>query len=206
MFSNNKFFYFICVIGIIFFGFWFFRDEKITNYPSSGKDIVAFGDSLIVGVGASEPSQGFVSKLSKEVGRPILNLGVSGNTTRDGLERISQLDKYNPKVVLLLLGGNDYLKKVPEEETFSNLEKIIQNIHSRGAVVVLLGVRGGLLSDRFESRFEDLQEKYNTAYVPNVLDGLITNQRYMADAVHPNDWGHQVIADKVYPVLEKVLN
>lgn len=203
---NNKIFYLAIFVGVFFLGFWFFNKNEVTNYPSNGKDIIAFGDSLVVGVGASDPSQGFVSKLSKEVGRPIINLGVSGNTTRDGLERLSQLDKHNPKVVLLLLGGNDYLRKIPEEETFSNLEKIIQDIHSRGAVVVLLGVRGGLLSDKFESDFERISGKHQTAYVPNVLDGLITNQRYMADAVHPNDWGYQMIADKVYPVLEKVLN
>lgn len=194
------------VVVILFLLFFFlFSKQEIKNYPSSGTDIIAFGDSLVQGVGASDESKNFVSLLSKKIGKPIINLGVSGNTTADGLARLEALDKYKPKVVLLLLGGNDYLKKIPQETTFNNLEKIIEDLQSRGAVVVLLGVRGGLLSDKFESSFEDLSKENETAYVSNVLAGLITNSQYMYDAIHPNDLGYQKIADRVYPVLKDVL-
>lgn len=186
--------------------FFIFGKTEIKNYPSSGTDIVAFGDSLVQGVGASDVSKNFVSILSRKIGKPIINLGVSGNTTADGLARLEELDKYKPKVVLLLLGGNDYLKKFPQETTFKNLEKIITDLQSRGAVVVLLGVRGGLLSDKFEESFEDLSEKYDTVYVSNVLEGLITNSQYMFDGIHPNDLGYQKIADRVYPELKKILD
>jgi len=71
-------------------------------------------------------------------------LGVPGDTTADGLARMSELNAYKPKVVLLLLGGNDYLKRIPQEQTFANLAAIIKDIQSRGAIVLLLGVRGGL--------------------------------------------------------------
>lgn len=190
----------VVVPGALFF----FRNEPITNYPSSGTDIVAFGDSLVQGVGAGE-GQDFVSLLSKRIGRPILNLGHSGDTTAAGLARIQELDAYKPKVVLLLLGGNDYLKKVPITETRKNLEAIIEHIQARGAVVLLLGVRGGLLHDRFDSEFEDLRDTYHTAFVPDVLDGLLGDSAYMADSVHPNAAGYKLIADKIYPVLMQVL-
>ena len=179
--------------------------SNITNYPSAGTDIIAFGDSLVAGEGASSVENNFVSRLSTMIGKPIINLGVSGNTTADGLNRLSALDNYKPKVVLLLLGGNDHLRKVPIETTFANLSKIIESIHSRGAVVVLLGVRGNLFIDQFDSEFEELRDKYHTAYVEDVLSGLFGNTKYMSDAIHPNDLGYEKIAERIYPVLLKAL-
>jgi acyl-CoA thioesterase-1 len=191
----------IILLGAAIFLVTFTRQRPIKNFPSSGTDIIAFGDSLVEGVGASNENKNFVSLLSHEIGKPIINLGVSGDTTAQGLERIALLDKYSPKVVILLLGGNDYLQKVPEETTFNNLSKIIENIEARGAVVLLLGVKGSLIGDKFEKQFEKLHDEYNTAYVPNVLSGIFGNVQYMSDAVHPNDIGYQMIASKVYPVL-----
>lgn len=196
----------IILVGVSFFVYiHFFKSDDIKNYPSLGQDVIAFGDSLVFGQGASDGGKNFVSLLSKRTGESIVNLGVSGNTTGQALSRLSDLDAYNPKVVLVLLGGNDYLQKVPIETTFQNLANIIKNIQRRGAVVVLLGVRGGLLNDRFDTEFEKLSKQYKTAYVSDVLDGLIADSRYMADAVHPNDIGYQKIADRIYPILQKFI-
>ena len=126
-------------------------DKAVTNYPSQGTDIVAFGDSLVAGVGSS--TGGFVNMLSKDLGVEIVNLGVSGNTTKDALDRVDILKNYKPKLVMILLGGNDFLRKVPTEETFANLEKIVQVVVSQGAVAVLLGVRSGVLSNRYDEEY-----------------------------------------------------
>ncbi len=207
MFNRVNLIYFVIALVLFLVLFFIFlnKDEKIKNYPSSGVDIIAFGDSLIEGVGASSEDKNLTSLLSRKIGRPIINLGVSGNTTGDGLARLSVFDKYKPKVVILLLGGNDYLKKIPQKETFSNLEKIISDLQKRGAVVLLLGIKGSVLGDKFESSFEELSEKYGTAYVSNVLSGLVANPQYMSDAIHPNDLGYQKMADRIYPELLKVL-
>jgi acyl-CoA thioesterase-1 len=189
-------------VGIAFL--LFRGDEAITNYPSAGSDIVAFGDSLVAGVGAST-GKDFVSLLAGSIGRPVINLGVSGDTTKEGLARVGELDRYEPKVVLLLLGGNDYLRRVPPEETFNNLQKIIEEIHARGAVVLLVGVRGGVLRDNFDERYEELALKNNTAYVPDILDGLLGKREFMSDQVHPNDAGYAKIAARLAPVLKKLL-
>lgn len=184
--------------------FWPSAQATITNYPSAGTDLVAFGDSLVFGSGTTEGND-FVSVLSRRLGRPIANLGVPGDTTAQGLARVNELDQYRPKIVLLLLGGNDHLKKVPVETTFQNLAKLIENIQARGAIVLLLGVKGSLLGDTFAPEFEKLHDQYHTAYVSNVLDGLFGSQKYMADEIHPNDVGNQVIADRIYPVLLPLL-
>lgn len=194
----------VLIVGAVLY-FIFGKEEEIKNYPSSGTDIIAFGDSLVQGVGASSKDKNFVSLLSYKIGRPITNLGISGNTTKDGLSRLTEFDDYKPKVVLLLLGGNDYLRKVPIEETFINLGKIIEDLQDRGAVVILLGVRGGIIGDNFDTEFEKLEKKYKVAYVPDVLDGLITNPKYMSDAIHPNDAGYAKIVDRIYPILNKLI-
>ncbi|MHB1316791.1 MAG: GDSL-type esterase/lipase family protein [Minisyncoccota bacterium] len=166
--------------------------------------MVAFGDSLIEGVGATSGND-FVSQLSRKIGEPIINLGISGNTTEQGLARVNDIQKYKPKIVLVLLGGNDYLRKVNKAETFKNLEDIITKIQSTGAVAVLLGIQGGILGDPYEKEFEILAKRKGAVYVPNVLEGLFGNSKYMSDAIHPNDIGYEKISEKIYPYLKKVL-
>lgn len=197
----------VILISLALVTIFFIRGEKttITNYPSRGVDIIVFGDSLVEGVGATEGND-FVSLLSRQVGRPIVNLGRSGDTTAMGLARLATLDHYKPKVVLVLLGGNDYLRKVPSDETFANLGKIIEGIQSRGAVVLLLGIRGGIFGDRFEEEFQLLANTHGAAYVPDVLDGLFGNAKYMSDPIHPNDIGYAKIAERIYPELRDLLN
>jgi acyl-CoA thioesterase-1 len=121
------------------------------------------------------------------------------------LDRIHDVLNEHPGVVMVLFGGNDYLHGVPIDETFNNLELIVEKIQRKGAVVILLGIQGGILEDPFESRFRALARKKGALYVPNVLDGLIGNTDYMSDEIHPNDKGQRVIADKIYPVLDRVL-
>lgn len=192
----------------ILLSFWFYSSSAaVTNYPSSNKEIIAFGDSLIEGVGSTQGND-LVSNLSKKVGLPIRNFGRGGDTTTLALERLpSVLEEVpNPKIVILLLGGNDFLRKIPKEETFKNLSTIIEEFQSRGAIVLLLGIRGGVLKDTFEEEFELLHERYGTAYVSNVLKGLIGRTQFMYDSVHPNNLGYQRVADRVFPVLEKYIN
>lgn len=183
---------------------YFFAAHEVRNYPSSGTDVIAFGDSLVAGVGAS-PGRDFVSLLSQKIGQPIVNLGVSGDTTADGLARVGELDAYNPKVVILLFGGNDYLRRVPENQTFDNLTEIVESVQAKGAIVLLLGVRGGLLNDHFDTEFKKLRNTHDTAYVPDVLEGLLGKQQYLSDEIHPNDAGYARIAERVYPVLAPLL-
>lgn len=188
------------LVGVAFVFSYFSSPAPIRNYPSSGSDIIAYGDSLVWGQGADQRKD-FVSLLSQKIGQPIINLGIPGQTTEEGLSRLAGLNIYHPKVVILLLGGNDYIKQVPIDDTFSNLAKIIEDLQHRGAIVLLLGVRGGVLDDHFASRFDELHKQYSTAYVSDVLAGLLGNEKLMSDEIHPNDAGYQIIAARVYPVL-----
>ena len=180
---------------------------QIKNADSAGTNIIAFGDSLVYGTGASAPGQtDMFSLVSKDLGVSIINKGVPGDTTQDGLNRLDQdVLQQDPRIVLVLLGGNDYLQKLPKETTFDNLSQIIEKIENAGAAVILIGVRGGAFVDRFEEDYKKLSLKYKTGYVPNILEGLITNRDYMYDSVHPNDKGYKIAAMRIEPVLKQVL-
>lgn len=178
----------------------------IVNFPPKGPIIVAFGDSLTEGVGASTPENGYVGVLERRLGITIVNRGVAGNTTADALARIdTDVTPLHPNIIIILLGGNDYLKKIPQQETFANLSQIIKKMQSQGAVVLLLGVRGGLLHDKFSDDFHTLAKDTGSLFVPDVLDGIFGNTKLMSDEVHPNDAGYMRIADKIAPTLDGIV-
>lgn len=197
------------VVGIIVLtgvALWYFtKREKITNDPPKGHTIIAFGDSLTYGVGAS-PGNDYVSVLSQRIGAPIINAGRSGDTTREALGRLEEdVLARDPKVVIVLLGGNDVLRQVPVEETVQNLETIIDRIHGTGAAVILVGIRGGLFRGAFREVFAQLAKEKHTAYVPDILDDVWNDRHKMSDPIHPNDEGYRIMAERLAPVLQRLL-
>lgn len=185
---------------------WFTRTSEVKNYPSPNSEIIAFGDSLIEGVGSTQGGD-LVSLLSNGIGKPIRNFGRGGDTTAMALERLPSVlqEVPNPQLVIILLGGNDFLRRVPREETFENMKTIITKFQDRGAVVLLLGVRGGVIKDQFKEEFEILHDTYKTAYVSNILSGLIGNPTYMYDSVHPNNLGYEKAAKRILPTLQRYI-
>jgi len=205
--TKTYIFVFAIILVIATVSFFVFRGDSVknlTNYPPKNTTIVAFGDSLVFGTGSTKGND-FVSLLSRAIFKLIKNLGVPGNTTTQGLARIDEVLAQDPGVVILLLGGNDYLQRMSRDETFKNLDSIITRLHASGAMVVLLGVQGSMLGDAFKKQFEILSEKHNVAYVKNVLDGIKSKDHLMSDRIHPNDVGYAMIAEKIEPVLSEII-
>ena len=182
----------------------FFRPSKITNYPSYGKSIIMFGDSLVEGVGSTK-GYSLPELLSKKINQPIINMGVKGETSYQGLARLDKVINSDPKIVMVLFGGNDYLHDIQEEETFKNIDYMVGLLQDFGAVVIILGIQGGIISDPYEDNFKRIAKERCALYVPSVLDGLIGNELLMSDEVHPNDEGYTLLAGKIAPVLRKAL-
>jgi len=191
----------LTIILVLFLALLYYAQKRtpdIKNYPNERTEIIAFGDSLVEGVGSSSGT-GFVGQLEVILNTDIINMGVSGNTTRDALLRIEEVTDRNAAMVLISLGGNDFLQRIDPEQTRTNLDRIISKIQNDGAMVMVLGVPGN------SSIYKDLAEDHRTAYVSNILKGLIGRDKYMADPIHPNDTGYRRIAEKIAPELKKFI-
>ena len=174
-------------------------------YPKD-KIVVAFGDSLTRGYGVASPGKNFVTYLSEYTKINIINSGKSGDETADALVRLkSDVLDYNPDVVMVLLGGNDYLDGYSEEVFDANMHAIIKAIKKTKAKIILIG-GNKYLAPKFELVLEKMAAEDDIAgYVPSVLGGISLRKDLLFDDVHPNDNGHKIIADLILPVLEKVL-
>ena len=181
------------------------RGVNFKDLPATARgEWIAFGDSLTQGHGADEGGD-YPSQLAKRLRVKIHNLGVSGNTTADGLARLDQAVQLQPRVVLLCLGGNDALRGVSPDQTFANLGTMIDRFHQAGSFVAVLGVRSTGLSDKNAKRFERLAKSKRVLLVPNVLDGILFTPSLMSDEVHPNDKGYAKIAERVESALLPII-
>lgn len=195
---------FLALGAIVLFGFFKFGQPTITNWPSLNSGVVAFGDSLVEGVGATEAG-GFVSMLERDLEITIGNLGKRGDTTGSALRRVENVVAKKPAVTIVLLGGNDFLNGVPEAETFENLGRTIEKLHEAGSAVIIVGIEADVPGNRHGEFFERLHRDYQTAYVPHILEGIYGNQPLMSDGLHPNDAGYRLMAERIKLVLSKLI-
>ena len=181
------------------------RYDKIRNIRSTGETIVCFGDSLTEGVGADAGGE-YPSVLSSLIGFPVVNAGRRGDTTAQALERLPDavLNK-NPRLVIVFLGGNDFLRQVPRQETRKNLEEIVRRIQASGAMVVIAGLRLGLFTDEFSPIFEESAEQSGALYVAQVMKGIFTDSKLRSDPIHPNGAGYRLIAGRIAERIKPLL-
>lgn len=171
--------------------------------------ILALGDSLTAGY-RLKPDLAFVAKLSKslnEAGYPveIVNAGVSGDTAAQGLARLDwALKRGGPfQVAFVELGANDGLRRASVEAMRSSLDKIIEKLKREKVSVFLMGMKLPLNFDEkyrkeFEKVFPELASKHKVPLYPFVLEGVAMKAEFnLADMLHPNEKGHELIAESL---------
>lgn len=171
----------------------------------SGENIICFGDSLTYGTGAAQ-NKSYPAQLSAMIDQPVINAGIPGNTTADGLERLETdvLEK-SPRIVLITLGGNDLKNGVHKDVAFMNLKTIIEAIQAEGGLVVLGGVKFIILDKGYGEMYKKLAKETDIILMPNILGGLIGKDKYMSDPIHPNGAGYEIMAQKFYKAIEPYL-
>lgn len=188
--------------GATAFVAWRNRPAEIVNANPSGSNIIALGDSLTVGYGGTS-GKDYVTLLSQKIGRPVLNRGVLGDTTADGLRRLdADVLAHDPQIVIIFLGGNDVLGRASIDQTFANLDAIVRRIQARGAMVVLVEFRPPTMGLEFGRRFKQLARERGCVRVPNVFHGIFTDPRMKSDQIHFNDRGYAVLADRIYEAMK----
>lgn len=181
--------------------------REIKNIGSSGKNIICFGDSVTLGYGA-KPGQDYPSVLSKMTGMPVINAGIDGDTSSEALKRLKSdvLDR-EPLLVIIELGGNDFLRRMPFKETIKNIEEMIEKIQSAGAMVAVTDIGVSIIMSDYGKEFKRLSEIHNAIFLPHLFSSILTNPSLKNDAFHPNAEGYQVITEKIYraiiPYLKK---
>lgn len=178
--------------------------------------IVTFGDSLSAGFGA-EPGRSYPDYLQKLLDANgyryrVMNQGVSGDTTTDGVERLGEVLAAKPAVVILELGGNDGLRGLPVAGTRANLEKMIVELQKSGARVVLAGITlprnyGATYIQSFDRIYTDLAKQYKLTLIPFLLQGVAMSGPGLMqrDGIHPTAAGNEKVAATVFRYLTPVL-
>jgi lysophospholipase L1-like esterase len=183
----------------------FFTGPEIRNATPSGENIIAFGDSLTYGTGATK-GMDYPSQLSRTISRPVLNAGIEGDTTARALLRLEgDVLSRSPRIVFVTLGGNDIKNGVPREDAFSNLRIIVASIQEKGALVILGGIDVPFWGRGFGDAYHHLSEELGTVLVPNVLEGILGDRSLMSDSIHPNDDGYAIMAEKFYQAMKPYL-
>lgn len=178
--------------------------------------LLVVGDSISAGFGL-KTGQGWVSLLQKRLTEQapdwvVVNASISGDTTAGGLSRLPKLlDRHQPEVVILELGGNDGLRGQSLDKMQQNLATMIDLSQKQEASVLVLGMRlppnlGLRYTQGFEQVFEGLAQEKQTAYLPFLLDKVWDQPGSMqADGIHPTAEAQGVLLDNVWPKLHPLL-
>jgi len=176
--------------------------------------VCAFGNSLTQGFGLKQ-DQAFPHLLQTRLDNDhqnarVINAGVSGNTSRDGLMRIDYALAEDPDVVIVELGANDAFMGIDPGATEANLDEILTRVKRQTDLVLLAGfacppVWGREYAHRFNSMFPRLAEKHGAVLYPDIQAGLDQGMHFLPDGVHPNADGAKVVADGIYPLAARLV-
>ena len=174
--------------------------------------IVTFGNSLTAGYGL-KPKESYPNQLEQLLQAAgylvkVTNAGISGDTTRGGLERLSAIVNLMPDLVILELGPNDFLRAIPPQYTKENLEMIVKMLLEHQIEVILVGFKAPIsiglsYKKAYDDIFDDIASRYpvtlTDVFLNQVQGRLDYNQN---DGIHPNFLGTQQIAKNLMPVVQ----
>lgn len=170
---------------------------------SSDAVVLAFGDSLTFGSGAT-PSEAYPAVLQGLLGRRIVNAGVPGEVSAEGLARLPQLLEANaPELVILCHGGNDFLRRQSPSEVAANLRAMIELAQASGAAVVLVGIPQLGLTVQPPDFYAELAKEFTLPYEGEILHEVLTDRALKSDTIHPNAAGYRRLAEALQQLIAR---
>jgi acyl-CoA thioesterase I len=177
--------------------------------------IDCFGDSITAGYGV-DPGKAYPDDLQADLDNRdyryhVVNSGISGNTTKDGVDRLKEVLALHPAVVIVEFGGNDGLRGIPLADTRRNLNTIISSLLQSGAKVILAGITlppnyGPDYVQQFNQVFTAVANDNHVPVIPNIYLHVYTVPNAIQDdGVHPTAKGAQLVADEFLPLLKPLL-
>ncbi|WP_142848995.1 arylesterase [Telmatospirillum sp. J64-1] len=186
--------------------------------PASAETLrlLALGDSLTAGYNLPA-GQGFVPRLEQALRESgydveVIDGGVSGDTSAGGLARLDWMLGEHVDAAIVELGANDGLRGLDPAETYRNLDAIITQLHDRNIKVMLAGMYappnlGRQYGEDFRATFTRLAEEHDIVFYPFFLEGVAMQPELnLADGIHPNEAGINIIVESILPYVKELLD
>ncbi len=178
--------------------------------------IACFGDSITAGYGL-DTTQSYPAVMQRDLDAQgyayrVVNFGVSGETTKDGLLRVQRVVRLRPAIAIVEFGGNDGLRGLPLADSQTNLDAIVRTLQSAGIRVVLAGISlppqfGRDYITRFNAMFPAVARKRNVPLLPFLYKGVFgVPGSIQEDGVHPTAQGAIVVAKNIEGLIQPLLH
>jgi len=181
----------------------FNKEKSYVSRLNKSDTILAFGDSITYGFGV-EHNENYPYLLTKSTNINIINAGINGDTSDDGLQRLPDLLQDNSiKLILLCFGGNDLLQKKSLTQLKSNLKKMIHLAKAKNVNVILISVPDvSLLGLNPLDLYDELANEEDVELVEGLLSHVLSRSSLKSDYIHPNAKGYKYIADEIHTHLK----
>jgi len=169
---------------------------KLAHLPSDAV-VLAFGDSLTHGTGAAE-DESYPAQLESLIGRRVVRAGVPGEVTAQALARLPQsLDEHSPRLLLLCIGGNDFLRQLGAQQAEANVRAMVKLARGRGIDVLLIGTPEPGFSVSPPAFYAAIAKEFHLPYEDAAMAEVLRDGALKSDPIHPNARGYRVIAERV---------
>ncbi len=165
--------------------------------------VLAFGDSLTYGTGAAE-AESYPAQLERIIGRKVVRAGVPGEVSAQALARLpAALDEHQPTLLVLCIGGNDFLRNLSQAEAAANVRRMIALAKGKGSDVLLIGApeKGLLLTP--PKFYAEIARELGIPYEGKVIGEILRSPELKSDPIHPNARGYRLMAERVAALLRQ---
>ena len=165
--------------------------------------VLAFGDSLTFGTGATE-DESYPAQLERIIGRRVVRAGVPGEVSAQALARLpGALDEHTPRLLLLCIGGNDFLRRLGNSQAERNVREMVRLARSRGVAVMLIGTPEPGFTVTPPAFYSAIAKEFRLPYEEGIIGQVLRDASLKADPIHPNARGYRLIAERVADQLKQ---